>query len=853
MSCLVGSSNSNNMLAKAVTVACFAWFLTWVLVGSTPRGKDWYGQLASAFFAGDDKGGTPVVAVAFPILISSTVIALVAVRRPEASPSSRTQRYNVCVPPQLPLFLHRGMRFLYGYGNASFRSDYDVTAFVFIFVPVLAYTLATIYRHLYGQQLSRDDRLMETGNAFGFAALISMGIALLPVARHGAFLKLFGWNPAAAIRLHVWSGRIVVFGTFIHGSFHLYRFKVVAGYGLLQSLSPPPSSCWNSNSDLINDCNEEVSDCSCYHRSRNLTGILASLGLLIILISSLGFVRRGMYAVFYKIHIVAGPFVLLMTIIHWNRSILYLAGGFLYYLASSIPVLIEQRHSYCSSTNSRQRPTQQQQGTNFDTNRGVQILSICRIPTVDATSSAGEGAALRQNERPCISITFAASDAAVSRFRPGQYVKLKLPELSRVVAHPFTVNLVPGASNQIRIIFRSSGPFTKRLANRLLTSASPDRLPSLYLDGYDGPSNRIKQAITHDVVIMVAGGIGITPYLSMLHRLYQHTKGNRRNNTTQKILLHWICRDASLIDYVKTEYFEPLLQQQHSSGCEVRIVIHNTSSSGKSDLGDGVRRVASYSDLHNPQDDDVEIIGRRDSGDIESDADTLQVGIPFSPSRFSPVSKASVASNMIFFGPFALTVWPSLTVIWYLYSHVQDAHGVLSRIWAPIAVVLLALAVGIGVNLFPFSETDSAEESDSPEQWTPVLQNKPSDEDNALEMSEQAGPSSSHSVPDATARVVVENLERTEFESGDETTAISLEELSKGRPSMHQLVSDLDKADRPALFVCGPASLMEDLRETVDARCSLRQLRNQCCRCSGGCCSSCFCSRVAFYEESFEI
>jgi hypothetical protein len=113
--------------------------------------------------------------------------------------------------------------------------------------------------------------------------------------------------------------------------------------------------------------------------------------------------RRNCYALFYIVHRVAGPLVLLGTILHWNRSILYLAGGLLYYVASSTPVWFEQ---YC-----RQR---------FQSRQGVRIVSVERIGAT----------------RTVVALTVEATPAAVQIHRPGQYVKVQAPELSWVT-HPF--------------------------------------------------------------------------------------------------------------------------------------------------------------------------------------------------------------------------------------------------------------------------------------------------------------------------------------------------------------------------------------------------------------------------------
>jgi len=89
-------------------------------------------------------------------------------------------------------------------------------------------------------------------------------------------------------------------------------------------------------------------------------------------------------------------------------------------------------------------------------------------------------------------------------FKPGQFIMLKFPDLGNE-AHPFTIASAP-TENILRLSIKKSGDYTN-----LLDKLSKDDLGII-----TGPYGRIYEdfAFNKDVVC-IAGGIGITPFLSL--------------------------------------------------------------------------------------------------------------------------------------------------------------------------------------------------------------------------------------------------------------------------------------------------------------------------------------------------
>jgi predicted ferric reductase len=97
------------------------------------------------------------------------------------------------------------------------------------------------------------------------------------------------------------------------------------------------------------------------------------------------------------------------------------------------------------------------------------------------------------------------------RFRAGQFVWLKVGRaLLRVADHPFSISSSPGARPRIEFLIKEAGDFTRDVAN-----LAPGRRVFL-----DGPHGNFTLEGRHGTgIVLIAGGIGIAPVLSILRAL----------------------------------------------------------------------------------------------------------------------------------------------------------------------------------------------------------------------------------------------------------------------------------------------------------------------------------------------
>merc|ERR1719491_1174464 len=204
-----------------------------------------------------------------------------------------------------------------------------------------------------------------------------------------------------------------------------------------------------------------------------------------------------------------------------------------------------------------------------------------------------------------VGFDFAVTEEAFAQFYPGMYGNIWCPD-SSMKSHPFSVTHVPGATDQLRIIFRVFGKWTDLLARSLIQLPCPGHqqeflpIPKLMMDGWHGPNHLVGSTFDHDKSIIVTAGIGITAFLSMFTEMIELLCFNEDGMfikmhdiqgvpLTKEISLHWMCRDENLIKYITDEYFQPLMDRarrkggdsEDYQGVRCHIHIHRTGPAGQ--------------------------------------------------------------------------------------------------------------------------------------------------------------------------------------------------------------------------------------------------------------------------------
>ncbi|CAJ0930074.1 unnamed protein product [Ranitomeya imitator] len=103
-------------------------------------------------------------------------------------------------------------------------------------------------------------------------------------------------------------------------------------------------------------------------------------------------------------------------------------------------------------------------------------------------------------------------------YKSGQWVRIACLSLGTNEYHPFTLTTAPH-EDTLSLHIRAAGPWTTRL-RELYSPQSVDELngyPKIYLDGPFGEGHQ--EWNKYDVSVLVGGGIGVTPFASILKDL----------------------------------------------------------------------------------------------------------------------------------------------------------------------------------------------------------------------------------------------------------------------------------------------------------------------------------------------
>jgi NADPH oxidase 1 len=155
-------------------------------------------------------------------------------------------------------------------------------------------------------------------------------------------------------------------------------------------------------------------------------------------------------------------------------------------------------------------------------------------------------------------------------YKPGQWLYINVPSVSRQQWHPFTITSCP-FDPYVSIHVRQVGDFTRALASAL--GAGHDQrqiynkldpmglykvdleshaLPKIRIDGpYGAPAEDV---LDNEVAVLIGTGIGITPWASILKHIWNLRLSSNPPGRLRMIEFVWVCKDPTTF-----QWFQALL------------------------------------------------------------------------------------------------------------------------------------------------------------------------------------------------------------------------------------------------------------------------------------------------------
>lgn len=252
------------------------------------------------------------------------------------------------------------------------------------------------------------------------------------------------------------------------------------------------------------------------------TGIACLVPLGWLCVASLPIIRRRAYEVFAILHWPVG--LIYVGLLFWHTKNFLLSWSYLY---TSIAIL-----AFCYI---------------------LRLFKLNWVRPWRLSFMVGDEAAINIMSENAIKITIPTQ----MRWQPGQYVYLRMPGISFLENHPFTISSLCSEDfpseygEQYRdcvLVFRPYGGFTRRVLETAIEKG-PFHTYRAFLDGPYGGMRRDLAAF--DTCILIAGGSGITSLVSQLLNLIKRMRDGKA--ITKKIVVVWALKRLEAMDWFREE------------------------------------------------------------------------------------------------------------------------------------------------------------------------------------------------------------------------------------------------------------------------------------------------------------
>ncbi|KAI9760937.1 MAG: Structural maintenance of chromosomes protein 5 [Chaenotheca gracillima] len=252
------------------------------------------------------------------------------------------------------------------------------------------------------------------------------------------------------------------------------------------------------------------------------TGIASLVPLIWLCVASLPIIRKKMYELFVALHVPVAILYLAMLFWHCNN---YLTSW--NYLWATLAIWVS---SY--------------------------IIRLFKLNWTNPRRLAwlvGDEAAITLMTEDAIKVTIPTQ----KKWRPGQYVYLRMPGISVFGNHPFTIASLcsddfPSEYGEeyrdMMLVFKPFGGFTKKVKETAIRKG-PFATYRAFIDGpYGGMERRLE---AFDNVVLIAGGSGITAIVSQLLELVKRMRDGKA--VTKTVHVVWAIKRLESMEWFREE------------------------------------------------------------------------------------------------------------------------------------------------------------------------------------------------------------------------------------------------------------------------------------------------------------
>ncbi|KAL2892180.1 Ferric reduction oxidase 2 [Bienertia sinuspersici] len=208
----------------------------------------------------------------------------------------------------------------------------------------------------------------------------------------------------------------------------------------------------------------------------NIAGELSLFFGLILWATTYPRIRRKCFELFYYTHHL---YILFITFFFFHVGI-----GFAFYMLPGFYLFVLDRYLRF-----------------LQSSQSVRLLYARVLPSSSSSSSSLE-------------LNFAKNSGL--SYNPNSMIFVNVPSISKLQWHPFTVTSSSNLEeDKLSVVVKVQGTWTRKLYD-LVSSSSVDRL-QVSVEGPYGPAS--KQLLRHDTLVLVSGGNGITPFISIIQEL----------------------------------------------------------------------------------------------------------------------------------------------------------------------------------------------------------------------------------------------------------------------------------------------------------------------------------------------